>query len=73
MVLLSTKNPTVSNTVVKSTANSISTKPIALATSEALMTETSPQRWVAGPVSSPWAMAETNPMTVRMVPTCCGP
>ena len=66
IVLLKTNSPTVSSTVGKVVASSMSGNPTALPRSDALMMVLSPQRFVAGPVAKPCARADRMPMTAKI-------
>ena len=54
-------------------ASSISPNARAVASKPTLITFPSPQRLVKRSCQTPWATAETNPNTIIITPTCCGP
>ena len=67
------KNPVVSMTIRNDSARDMEANPTTEAKKAVLITAASPQRFVNGPVNTPWVIADTNPTTINITPTSSGP
>ena len=67
------KNLVVCMTVRNESARDMNTNPTTEAKKAVLITAASPQRFVSGPVNTPWVIADTNPTTMKIIPTSSGP